>query len=66
MRYDHNKHTANGKGSTVRWGLKEAGGKTLVRRIETSYEGRVRQDEAAPYAEVQRWSWLGFVNEADR
>lgn len=66
MRYDHNKHTANGKGSIVRWGLKEAGGKTLVRRIETLYEGRVWQDEAAPYAEVQRWSWLGFVNEADR
>ncbi len=66
MRYDHNKHTANGKGSIVRWDLKEAGGKTLVRRIETLYEGRVWQDEAATYAEVQQWSWPGFVNEADR
>ena len=50
----------------MRWDLKEAGGKTLVRRIETLYEGRVWQDEAATYAEVQRWSWPGFVNEADR
>ncbi len=34
----YHKLLANGKGVTVRWGLKEAGGKDVGRRTEMSYK----------------------------